>query len=95
MAGYADKVYGRTIPVSNGSFHSYSLHEPVGVVGQVVPWNFPLLMMAWKVAPAIAMVSLICYYFVYLFGWVFVCIFLVMLYFLLTGILMYLCVHTF
>ena len=56
MAGYADKIFGRTIQVSNGSFHAYTLHEPVGVVAQVVPWNFPLLMMAWKVAPAMAMV---------------------------------------
>jgi acyl-CoA reductase-like NAD-dependent aldehyde dehydrogenase len=56
MAGYADKVFGRTIQVANGSFHAYTLHEPVGVVAQVVPWNFPLLMMAWKVAPAMAMV---------------------------------------
>ena len=56
MAGYADKVFGRTIQVSNGSFHAYTLHEPVGVVAQVIPWNFPLLMMAWKVAPAMAMV---------------------------------------
>ena len=59
MAGYADKVFGRTIQVSNGSFHAYTLHEPVGVVAQVVPWNFPLLMMAWKCAPAMAMVSTI------------------------------------
>ena len=58
MAGYADKVFGRTIQVANGSFHAYTLHEPVGVVAQVVPWNFPLLMMAWKTAPAMAMVNI-------------------------------------
>jgi len=55
FAGYADKVYGSTIPVANGSFHAYTLHEPIGVIGQVTPWNFPLLMMAWKTAPALAM----------------------------------------
>ena len=67
MAGYADKVFGRTIQVSNGSFHAYTLHEPVGVVAQVVPWNFPLLMMAWKVAPAMAMVLMLDVVVVYFF----------------------------
>lgn len=54
FAGYADKVYGRVIPV-DGDFHAYTLHEPIGVIGQITPWNFPLLMMAWKTAPALAM----------------------------------------
>ena len=54
FAGYADKVYGRTIPV-DGPFFAYTLHEPIGVIAQVTPWNFPLLMMAWKTAPAMAM----------------------------------------
>ena len=67
MAGFADKVFGRTIQVSNGSFHAYTLHEPVGVVAQVVPWNFPLLMMAWKVAPAMAMVLMLDVVVVYFF----------------------------
>jgi aldehyde dehydrogenase (NAD+) len=52
-AGWADKVEGRTVPV-RGSFLSYTLREPVGVVGQIVPWNFPLLMLAWKWGPALA-----------------------------------------
>jgi aldehyde dehydrogenase (NAD+) len=52
-AGWADKVEGRTIPV-RGSFLSYTIREPVGVVGQIIPWNFPLLMLAWKWGPALA-----------------------------------------
>src|SRR5205823_5754671 len=52
-AGWADKIEGRTIPV-RGSFLSYTLREPVGVVGQIIPWNFPLLMLAWKWGPALA-----------------------------------------
>lgn len=54
FAGWADKVHGKTIPV-DGDFLAYTLHEPVGVIGQIIPWNFPLLMMAWKAAPALAM----------------------------------------
>ena len=53
--------------MSNGSVHAYTLHEPVGVVAQVVPWNFPLLMMAWKVAPAMAMVLMLDVVVVYFF----------------------------
>ncbi len=52
-AGWADKIQGRTIPV-NGNYFCYTRLEPVGVVGQVIPWNFPLLMQAWKLAPALA-----------------------------------------
>jgi acyl-CoA reductase-like NAD-dependent aldehyde dehydrogenase len=52
-AGLADKICGETIPV-NGEFLNYTTREPVGVVGQIIPWNFPLLMLAWKVAPALA-----------------------------------------
>jgi aldehyde dehydrogenase (NAD+) len=52
-AGWADKVEGRTVPV-RGSFLSYTLRQPVGVVGQIIPWNFPLLMLAWKWGPALA-----------------------------------------
>ena len=51
--GWADKVYGQTIPVSE-SFFTYTLREPHGVCGQIIPWNFPLLMAAWKLAPALA-----------------------------------------
>ncbi len=52
-AGWADKIHGETIPV-RGEFFNYTLREPVGVVGQIIPWNFPLLMAAWKIAPALA-----------------------------------------
>ena len=52
-AGWADKVHGKTIPVA-GNYFSYTRLEPVGVVGQIIPWNFPLLMQAWKLAPALA-----------------------------------------
>jgi aldehyde dehydrogenase (NAD+) len=52
-AGWADKIEGRTIPV-RGNFLSYTLRQPVGVVGQIIPWNFPLLMLAWKWGPALA-----------------------------------------
>jgi aldehyde dehydrogenase (NAD+) len=51
--GWADKVEGRTVPV-RGNFLSYTLRQPVGVVGQIIPWNFPLLMLAWKWGPALA-----------------------------------------
>jgi aldehyde dehydrogenase (NAD+) len=53
-AGWADKTHGKTIPV-DGPFFCYTRHEPVGVVGQIIPWNFPLLMQAWKWGPALAM----------------------------------------
>jgi len=52
-AGWADKIEGKTIPVS-GPFFTYTRHEPVGVVGQIIPWNFPLLMLSWKWGPALA-----------------------------------------
>jgi phenylacetaldehyde dehydrogenase len=55
MAGWATKITGTTIPISfPGEYLSYTLREPVGVVGQIIPWNFPLLMAAWKLAPALA-----------------------------------------
>jgi aldehyde dehydrogenase (NAD+) len=53
FAGWADKVHGKTIPI-DGNFFCYTRHEPVGVVGQIIPWNFPMLMQAWKLAPALA-----------------------------------------
>ncbi len=56
-AGWATKIEGNTIPMSfarQGSFHAYTVREPVGVVGQIIPWNFPLLMAAWKLGPALA-----------------------------------------
>ncbi|CAH8650194.1 unnamed protein product [Schistosoma rodhaini] len=52
-AGWADKYHGKTIPV-NGNYMCFTLHEPVGVCGQIIPWNFPLLMQAWKLGPALA-----------------------------------------
>jgi len=52
-AGWTDKIEGKTIPI-DGDFFCYTRHEPIGVVGQIIPWNFPLLMQAWKLAPALA-----------------------------------------
>ncbi|MBY0461292.1 MAG: aldehyde dehydrogenase family protein, partial [Gemmataceae bacterium] len=52
-AGWADKVFGQTLPI-DGPFFCYTRHEPIGVVGQIIPWNFPLLMQAWKWGPALA-----------------------------------------
>jgi phenylacetaldehyde dehydrogenase len=59
MAGWATKIEGNTINISvpympGANFHSYTLREPVGVIGQIIPWNFPLLMAAWKLGPALA-----------------------------------------
>ncbi len=59
MAGWTTKMHGQTIPLSvlytpGVHYHSYTRLEPVGVVGQIIPWNFPLLMAAWKLAPALA-----------------------------------------
>jgi phenylacetaldehyde dehydrogenase len=55
MAGWPTKILGDVTPISApGEYLSYVLREPVGVVGQIIPWNFPLLMAAWKLAPALA-----------------------------------------
>ncbi len=60
MAGWATKIEGNTIPISFGAitpgtdYHVYTRREPVGVVGQIIPWNFPLLMAAWKLGPVLA-----------------------------------------
>jgi phenylacetaldehyde dehydrogenase len=59
MAGWATKVEGNTIPISvpyapGAKYFAYTLREPIGVVGQIIPWNFPLLMAAWKLGPALA-----------------------------------------
>jgi acyl-CoA reductase-like NAD-dependent aldehyde dehydrogenase len=54
FAGWATKIEGETIPVSIPNMLAYTLREPVGVVGQIIPWNFPLQMAAWKLAPALA-----------------------------------------
>merc|ERR1719219_2716856 len=53
FAGWADKNHGKVIPI-DGNFMTYTRHEPVGVCGQIIPWNFPLLMQAWKLGPALA-----------------------------------------
>lgn len=52
-AGWADKIHGLTLP-ADGSHSVQTLHEPIGVAGQIIPWNFPLLMFSWKVGPALA-----------------------------------------
>lgn len=59
MAGWATKIEGNTIPISvpytpGAKYLAYTVREPVGVVGQIIPWNFPLLMAAWKLGPALA-----------------------------------------
>jgi phenylacetaldehyde dehydrogenase len=59
MAGWATKIEGNTIPLSvpytpGARYHAYTMREPIGVVGQIIPWNFPLLMAAWKLGPALA-----------------------------------------
>ncbi|HYK88123.1 MAG TPA: aldehyde dehydrogenase family protein [Acidobacteriota bacterium] len=59
MAGWASKIEGNTIPISvpytpGARYLAYTVREPVGVVGQIIPWNFPLLMAAWKLGPALA-----------------------------------------
>jgi acyl-CoA reductase-like NAD-dependent aldehyde dehydrogenase len=53
-AGWTTKLHGHTIPVRGSSRFNYTLREPVGVIGAIIPWNFPLLMAVWKVAPALA-----------------------------------------
>ena len=59
MAGWATKIEGNTIPISviyapGAQISRVHVREPVGVVGQIIPWNFPLLMAAWKLGPALA-----------------------------------------
>jgi phenylacetaldehyde dehydrogenase len=56
MAGWATKIEGNTIPLSvpGAAWHAYTRKEPIGVVGQIIPWNFPLLIASWKLAPALA-----------------------------------------
>jgi len=51
--GWADKIEGKTIDIAPDMFH-YTRHEPIGVCGQIIPWNFPLVMLAWKIGPALA-----------------------------------------
>src|SRR6202046_5391882 len=59
MAGWATKIEGNTISLSvpytpGAEYHAYTRREPIGVVGQIIPWNFPLLMAAWKLGPVLA-----------------------------------------
>ena len=59
MAGWATKIEGNSINISvpyapGANFHAYTMREPIGVVGQIIPWNFPILMAAWKLGPALA-----------------------------------------
>jgi phenylacetaldehyde dehydrogenase len=56
FSGWATKIEGNTIPISKpgAKYFAYTLREPVGVVGQIIPWNFPLIMAGWKLAPALA-----------------------------------------
>ncbi len=53
FAGEADKIKGKTLPMCK-PFFGMTRKEPIGVVAQIIPWNYPLLMMCWKVAPALA-----------------------------------------
>src|SRR5262249_44024989 len=53
-AGWTDKYYGENCPVDSG-FINYTVREPIGVCALIVPWNFPLLLACWKIAPALAM----------------------------------------
>lgn len=53
FAGWADKLHGQTVP-TDGPHFAYTRLEPIGVCGQIIPWNFPLLMQAWKFGPALA-----------------------------------------
>src|SRR5687767_1119202 len=54
FAGWPTRITGEVLPVAQANMHCYTRKEPVGVAGQIIPWNFPLLMAAWKVAPALA-----------------------------------------
>ena len=53
FAGWTDKIHGDTIPV-DGNFMSFTRKEPIGVVGQIIPWNYPVAMLTWKWGPALA-----------------------------------------
>jgi acyl-CoA reductase-like NAD-dependent aldehyde dehydrogenase len=54
FAGWAERIRGEVLPVRQPDMHCYTRKEPVGVCGQIIPWNFPMLMAAWKLAPALA-----------------------------------------
>lgn len=52
-AGWSDKIFGKTIPI-DGPYFTYTRHEAIGVCGQIIPWNYPIMMLAWKFGPALA-----------------------------------------
>ena len=54
FAGWPERIFGEVIPVAQDGMHCYTRREPVGVCAQIIPWNFPLLMAAWKLGPALA-----------------------------------------
>ena len=54
FAGWPERIFGDVIPVAQPDMHCYTRKEPVGVCAQIIPWNFPLLMAAWKLGPALA-----------------------------------------
>ena len=54
FAGWPERIVGEVLPVRQPDMHCYTRHEPVGVCGQIIPWNFPMLMAAWKLGPALA-----------------------------------------
>jgi acyl-CoA reductase-like NAD-dependent aldehyde dehydrogenase len=54
FAGWADKIQGKTVPTENVNTMAMTIHEPVGVVGCIIPWNFPILIMIWKLAPLLS-----------------------------------------
>ncbi len=54
FAGWAERIHGDVVPVRSPGMHVYTRKEPVGVCGQIIPWNFPMLMAAWKLSPALA-----------------------------------------
>uniref|UniRef100_A0A3Q3X1H9 aldehyde dehydrogenase (NAD(+)) n=1 Tax=Mola mola TaxID=94237 RepID=A0A3Q3X1H9_MOLML len=57
--GWAHKIHGKTTPV-DGEYLTYTRHEPIGVCGQIIPWNFPVMMFAWKIAPALCLALCFC-----------------------------------
>jgi aldehyde dehydrogenase (NAD+) len=59
-SGWADKIHGLTVP-ADGNYHVQVLHEPIRVAGQIIPWNFPLLLFVWKVGPALACGDILIY----------------------------------
>ena len=59
FAGWADKIQGKSIPVENTASMAFTIHEPIGIVGGIIPWNFPILMFVWKVGKSILLLLLL------------------------------------